>query len=100
MGFAIDVYSDSHIYLFESGDKLSMGANPDTSYGPYAAGDRFRVYVTDNFNGTATIRYSRIRGSVETTFPPSSTGNYPFRVDSSFGNLGATLTDVRIVRIH
>lgn len=100
MGFAIDVYSDGHIYLFESGDKLSMGANPDTSYGTYGAGDRFRVYVRDNFNGTATISYSRIRGSMETTLPPSSTGNYPFRVDSSFGNLGATLTDVRIVRIH
>jgi hypothetical protein len=107
MGFAIDLYSDSQIYLFENGEKVLVGANPDTSFGPYASGQRFRVTVKDNFDGTATIIYSRLTGPctpgtacpqdlIRTAGPAS----YPFRVDSSFVEQGGTLTNVALVRIQ
>jgi hypothetical protein len=104
IGYAIglrNVNNSGRISIIENGRLVQ-------SFGAYNAGDRFRVRVKDNFNGTATISYSRVaepcapgRPCNETVLYTSATpGQYPFRVDSSFIQFGATLTDVRLVRIR
>ena len=101
IGFGIDLFSNGEISVFESGSLIS-------TFGPYAAGEKFRVKVSDNFDSTATITYVRITGPCvdgmpcnETLFHMSAVKPpYPFRVDSSLFDQGATLTDVRLVRIH
>ena len=101
IGFGIDLFSNGEISVFESGILVS-------TFGAYASGEKFRVKVKDNFDGTATITYVRLTGPCvdgmpcnETVFHTSSVaGAYPFRVDSSLFDQGATLTDVRLVRIH
>ena len=104
IGFAIDLFNNNgvgEIIIFQSGLRVQ-------NFSPYNAGDRFRVHVTDNHNNTATISYSKITGPcnpgstcADSVFYTSLvTGTYPFRVDSSFFDVNATLTDVRLVRIH
>ena len=101
IGFGIDLFSNGEISVFESGSLIS-------TFGPYAAGEKFRVKVSDNFDGTATVTYVRITGAcvdgmpcTETVFHMSAVKPpYPFRVDSSLFDQGATLTNVRLVRIQ
>ena len=104
IGFAITLFNNNgtgDIDLFESGTFIG-------NFGTFTAGDRFRVRVKDNHNGTAAISYSKVTGPcspgttcAETVFYTSlSTGAYPFRVDASLFDQGATLTDARLVRIH
>jgi hypothetical protein len=107
MGFAIALYFDSRIFLFESGTRISEGADPDSSFGTYATGQRFRVNVKDNFDGTATIIYSRLTGPCtpgtacpEVVLRTAGPASYPFRVDSSFREENGTLTNVVLVRIQ
>ena len=90
------------------------------SIGTYNAGDRFRVRVTDNNDllpHTATITYTRLTAPCTPappgTAPPgvlvcpeiqigsqtASSPSYPLRVDASLNQLGATLTNVTLVRI-
>jgi hypothetical protein len=82
--------------------------NPHGAFANYAVGDRLRVTVTDRFDGTADIAYFVLpaacasAGCPGTPPLPYSPGPayYPFRVDASLRDLGATLNDVRIVRIQ
>lgn len=110
IGFGLDLLDDQHVYIFEFG-AIQPGPTPTSngpSFGTYAPGDRFRVHATDNFDGTATITYAKISGPcndgspcAETVFYTSPTkAAYPLRVDSSFKQSGATLTNVRIARIR
>jgi hypothetical protein len=78
------------------------------SFGTYTAGERFRVSVRDNSNGTAVVTYSRLPApctpglACAETLIFTHTGSipqYPFRVDTAFREFPATLTDVRVVRI-
>jgi hypothetical protein len=106
INFAIDLFSDGQFYVFEKG-QIQTGPN-GFPFGTYAPGDRFRVSVKDNFDGTAIVRYSRVAGPcnpgtscAETVFYTSTVpGSYPLYADSSFKEQGATLDDVRLVRIH
>ena len=101
ISFGIDLFSNGEISIFENGTLVR-------TFGAYVPGDKFRVKVTDNFDGTARISYARISGPCvdgkpcnETVFFTSlNAGTYPFRVDSSLFTQGATLTDVRLVRIR
>jgi hypothetical protein len=106
INFAIDLFSDGQFYVFERG-QIQNGPN-GFAFGTYAAGDRFRVSVKDNFDGTATVAYSRVVGAcapgthcAENVFYTSTVlGSYPLYADSSLKEQGATLDDVRLVRIH
>ena len=106
--FGISLNRDNRYYVIEA-NTLITGPDVNGSFGTYSIGERFRVTATDNADGTATIAYSRIVGPcvpgspcAETVFYTStrSPATYPFRVDASFREQGATLTDVRIVRIR
>jgi hypothetical protein len=111
IGFAFDLFKDGHIYLFEKGTKI---AGPDTdpghqnSFGVYQTGEKYRINVRDNFDGTAKITYSRVTASCsvgnlcpdQLLYTSTSPAPYPIRVDSSFHDQGATLSDVRVVRIR
>jgi hypothetical protein len=108
ISFAISLNLDGRFYVIESGN-LVAGPDINGSFGTYAAGDRFRVTLTDHSDGTADVAYSRLVG-------PCTPGNpcpdipfhthvggpalYPLRVDASFREQGATLQNVTLVRIH
>ena len=100
IGYGIDLFSNGEISIFESGELIS-------TFGAYTAGEKFRVKVKDKFNGRAEISYARIIGPCvdgspcnEAVFYTSeTTAEYPIRVDASLFDEGATLTNVRLVRI-
>lgn len=102
ISFAIRLTIDGQILISEN----------STLFGPlaqYVTGDRMRVTVTDNLNGTANIAYFKIPAGFAGAQCPeqpcpaplrtAGPAPYPFRVDASLRDQGATLTDVRIVRI-
>jgi hypothetical protein len=105
IGFAISLNSDGKVYVLES----KPGPDPKVLgpfMPPYAAGERFRVRAVDNHDGTATISYSRFHACTpgpaceEDVFATSlPTAVYPLRVDTSFREQNATLTNVTLVRI-
>jgi hypothetical protein len=76
--------------------------------GTYSPGDRFRIQVKDNLDGTASVSYVQLigpctpgtvcSGSVIAT--SANSAKYPLRVDASLGQEGATLTNVTLVRIQ
>ena len=100
IGFGV-LLEVGELFVFESGGVVS-------SFGAYASGDKFRVKLRDNFDGTATVAYTRLIGPCvdgspcsEATFHTSTNlATYPVRVDALFRTFGATLTDARIVRIR
>jgi hypothetical protein len=72
-------------------------------------GERFRVSVRDNSDGTASVTYVRITGTCVPGTPCNENviltrsggpAHYPLRVDTAFRELNATLADVRVVRIQ
>ena len=101
IGWGIDLFSNGEISIFESGELIS-------TFGPYTAGEKFRVKVKDKFNGFAEISYARIIGPCDDGSPcneavfytSETTAAYPIRVDASLFDEGATLTEVRLVFIH
>ena len=108
--FGISLNKDGLFYVIESGTLVS-GPDLNGSFGTYGPGDRFRVKVKDNLDAgqTATISYARVLGSCPTgSWCPDSVfhvsqvgpGHYPLRVDTSFREYGARLTDIRVVRIR
>ena len=109
LDFAISLNRDGRFYVIENGN-LFIGPDLNGSFGTYAPGDRFRVSVRDNSDSghTGAIRYSRIVGPcadghacAESVFHMSTgAGHYPLRVDTSFREQSARITDVRIVRIQ
>jgi hypothetical protein len=74
-------------------------------FGAYVAGSRFRIRLTEQPSGGALVTYEQILGACnpDTTCPamplrsPSGPVAYPFRIDTSLKEMGATLTDVRVV---
>jgi len=100
INYAIGLGSDGRMYVLQSG-ALIVGPGANGSFRNYAAGDRFRVSVRDKSDGTATVTYSRIvNGGEELIYTSPAVARYPFRVDAAFADLGATVNDVRIVRIQ
>jgi hypothetical protein len=107
IAFAVHFKFDGRIYLLESGAGI-VGPDVDGSFGTYVPGERFRVRLRDNGDGTAQVRYTRLVGACvpgtmcnETDLSVSATpASYPLRVDTSLFTPGATFTDVRLVRIR
>jgi len=108
IGFAISLNVDGRFYVIESGS-LVTGPDINGSFGTFAAGDRFRVTLTDHSDGTADVIYSRLVGPCTPGTPcpdvpffthVSGPARYPLRVDASFREQGATLQNVTLVRIH
>jgi hypothetical protein len=108
INFAISLNVDGNFYVIESGT-IVPGPQVNNSWGTYAAGDRFRVTLKDHSDGTADVIYSQLIG-------PCIPGNacpdvpfythlggparFPMRVDTSFREQGATLSNVTLVRIQ
>ena len=108
IGFAISLNVDGRFYVIENGS-LITGPDVNGSFGTYAAGERFRITLKDHTDGTADVAYSRLVGTCnprtvcnETVFFTHGGGTavYPLRVDTSFREQGATLSEVTVVRIH
>lgn len=103
----IALHRDGRVYIAENGTVVP-GPGLNGSYRTYTAGQRFRVSVQDNSDGTAKVTYARVIGSCTPGMPcgieiirtSTLVGRYPLRVDSAFPDQGATVTDVRIVRIQ
>jgi hypothetical protein len=98
IGFSIILNNDQQMYVIENPGVQVFG--PFTMYNAH---DRFRVHVTDNSDGTATITYHQVMGGVEG--PPlfTHTGTnpkYPLRIDASFREYNATLANVTLMRIQ
>jgi hypothetical protein len=112
--FAISLNRDGHFYLLDAGalvmtpDVNGMAPDVNGSFGTYSAGQRFRISVKDNFDGTAKVTFSRIAAGcvpgnpcMETVFyTHGGSAAYPLRVDASFREQTAKLADVSIVRIQ
>jgi hypothetical protein len=111
--FALSLNNDGRVYVLEFG-ALVAGPDLNNSFGTYVAGERFRVRVKDNFDGTATVSYTRIVGACVPGNPcnetvvfshagPPAVGPpavYPLRAAAAFREQNATLANVSIVRIQ
>src|SRR5262249_49157236 len=105
--FGISLAQSGQFGIFESGTPVP-GPDVGGTWGTYVAGDRFRVTLRDNGDGTAVVAYARLTGPCTPGRPCALTvfythvgapASYPLRVDASFQDQGAKVTDVRIVRI-
>jgi hypothetical protein len=81
-----------------------IGTDPDGTFGGYVAGERFRVRLRDNSDGTAVVSFTRLACTPACTedeiYSTVAQVPYAFRVEASLRQVGATLTDVRVVRIQ
>jgi hypothetical protein len=102
--FAISLNFDGNIYILENGANYISAP-----LGPYQPGQRFRIRITDNNNGTASIKYTRVDGpcSVGTVCAETELAtqtepgtSYPIRITASFREPNATLANVTLVRIQ
>jgi hypothetical protein len=115
--YGLDLFKDGCVYIFEKGApvsgplKLGDPGNPctvDGAFLTYADGDKFRISVTDNNDGTATIGYVQVTAACATSldcpsFADSSTHapySQQLRVDTSFHDDNAVVENVVIVRIR
>jgi hypothetical protein len=98
IGFAIALNTDGSVFVFEIVNGALTGQGP---FGTFSPGERYRVNVKDNLDGTATITYSRKVGAVFTQFAETTLAHpeYPLRVDTSFREQGAIIENATIVRI-
>jgi hypothetical protein len=107
IGFSIILNSDGFVYVIESNPTVTV-LGP---FGQYTAGERYRIHIAENTDGsgTATISYTRVVGScapgtvcnesILTTH--AGTGpKYPLRIDASFREQNATLANVTVMRIQ
>jgi hypothetical protein len=103
IGFALSLNFDGFVYVLENYPNYLSAP-----LGPYAVGDRFRVKITDNHDGTASIKYTRLDGPcvvgtqcAETEIATQTQPNpsYPLRISASFREPNATLSNVTLVRI-
>ena len=101
IGFGILLTELGETFVVENGPAVS-------SFGAYEPGQKFRIKLEDRFNGTAAVHYARVVGPCtdgalcnENVFYTSENFvTYPVRVDAMFRDLGATLTEARLVRIR
>jgi hypothetical protein len=106
IGFAVRLGALGNISIIENG-VLVPGPDPGGTFGTYADGDRIRIVLKDNLNGTASVAYYLIGSSCSAgplcdgTLLRSDAGPapYPFRVDASIATPGAVLTRVEMVHI-
>lgn len=101
-GIGIDLAGDSQIYGVENGTFPGP-------FGAYVVGDRYRVKISDNHDGKATISIAHVTGVCQagttncTEDPPlwqsAVTVAYPIRIDASIRDENATLTNVTVMRI-
>jgi hypothetical protein len=98
IGFAIALNTGGQVFVFEVINGVLTTQGP---FGTYTTGERYRVRVTDDHDGKATISYSRIVAGVDTKFHETTLAHpqYPLRVDTSFREKDAIISDVTIVRI-
>jgi hypothetical protein len=106
IGFSIILNTDGFAYVIES-DPLVTVTGP---FGQYTAGERYRIHITDNNDGTATISYSRVVGSCTAGTPCNETQisqqvtatkpKYPLRINASFREQNATVANVTVMRIQ
>lgn len=106
--FGLSLNNDGRYYVLEAG-QVVPGLDINGSRGTYVAGERFRVRVKDNFNGTATVSYTRIVGACVPGNPcnespifshATPTASYRLRVAAAFREHNGTLANVSIVRIQ
>lgn len=100
---AIEMHEIGNVYV-QDGDPVVVSA---ASYGTYSAGERYRIHVVDNHDGTATISFSRYTGVCGAESCPQDffytspyTPQYPLRVDATQRLQNATLANVTIVYIQ
>ena len=103
VGFAIDLNSDGNVYVLEPNPDPAILFDVYGPFGPYLLGERYRIRVKDNLDGTASISYHRV-GATGIEAPAFATNtsadpSYPLRVDTTFRELNAKVSDVTIVRI-
>jgi hypothetical protein len=107
INFAVNLADDGRMYVLHSGT-LVPGGDVNNSFTTYASGDRFRITVTDQNDGTFIVVYSKLAlpctpggpCNLTTLLTDTVHGTYPIRIDTSLRDLGASLTDVRLVWIH
>jgi hypothetical protein len=118
INFAISLNADGRVYVIESG-VLVTGPDINGSFGTYDPNDvfdpndpktRFRVSLRQSSDGTptATVTYSRMTAQCvpgnqcpeDVFYTHDGLGHYPLRVDTSFREANATLTNVTVVRIQ
>jgi hypothetical protein len=116
--FAISLNFDHRVYVIEKG-VLVTGPDINGSFGTYDPNDvfdpndpktRFRVSLRQSSDGTktATVTYSRLTANCvpgnpcpeDVFWTSDGLATYPLRVDTSFRELNATLTNVTVVRIQ
>jgi hypothetical protein len=105
--FAMVLSTGGRVGIVENGTNIP-GPDIDGTFGPYAAGERFRVRLRDNSDGTASVSFSRLVGictpgnpCLETVlFTRPAAVQYPLRIDASLRQEGTTLLDVRVMRIQ
>jgi hypothetical protein len=106
IGFGLVLNNDGRYYVVESGT-FATGPDLNGSFGTYSAGERFRVSLRANGDGTAVVTYSRLMGTCTPGMPCNQVvfytstvaASYPLRVDTSLRETAGSLVDVRLVRI-
>ena len=104
IGFALYIDNVGGVYISEGGQLVQNGI----SFGTAALGERFRVGVVSNRDGTANIIYSKLAGpcfpgapcNVTVLHVSTAVPKYPFRVDTSLRDKTETITNVNLVRIR
>ncbi len=112
--FAVVLEGDLNLYIYANGIKLN-GGGPNQSFRQnYQPGTRYRVHVTDNNDipHTGTISVTEVttkpcpdgqkclEGTIFNQDANDQHPSYPFRVDASFNEGDAQLTNVKLVRIR
>jgi hypothetical protein len=111
--YGLDLFKDGCVFVFEKGTQIKGPIEtcsvPD-AFESYASGDKFRITVIDNSDGTATISYMKVNAACETTLncPAFYTSTVPvpygiddpLRLDLSFHDDGAVVQDIVVVRIR
>jgi hypothetical protein len=104
IAFALSLNNDGHVYVLENG-----ATYVSSSFGEYDPGQRFRVKIKDNNDGTASISYWRLNGpcavgtecsetQLATQTEPSP--SYPLLIRAQFREPDATLANVTMVYIR
>jgi hypothetical protein len=102
VAFGIRLRGSGEFSIVESGIDVSA------ILGNYVAGERFRVRVTDNRDGTATISYTRLIGActpgtvcneVQIGSQTAASPSYPLRAYARLAGDGSSVLNVTLVRI-
>ena len=108
--FAISLNKDGHVYVIEGGVLNTTGPDINGSFGTYNPVERYRVSLRQSADGTKTaiVTYSRLTAvcvpanpcQEDVFYTSAALGHYPLRVDASFREVNAKLTNVTVVRIQ